>query len=189
VTPTRTKEPSPATTPERDRLARVVLVWFLFVFIAARVLVLLIMLRRLPDLFVHVGQTHVHHLNYGIILLAGVAGVLLFHRPSGRKLTVCATVYGVAMALTFDEFGMWLRLGGSYWQRASFDAVIVIASVFALIAAASRLRQFRTRHWLTAGAVAMALAVFGGLIWRVLVEPAEQRLAPTLRAIEESGPQ
>jgi hypothetical protein len=28
------------------------------------------------------------------------------------------------MALTFDEFGMWLHLGGSYWQRASFDAVV-----------------------------------------------------------------
>jgi hypothetical protein len=34
------------------------------------------------------------------------------------------------MALTFDEFGMWLHLGGSYWQRASFDAVIVLLGVF-----------------------------------------------------------
>ena len=30
------------------------------------------------------------------------------------------------MGLTFDEFGMWLHLGGGYWQRASYDAVIVI---------------------------------------------------------------
>jgi hypothetical protein len=33
------------------------------------------------------------------------------------------------MALTFDEFGMWLHLGGSYWQRASIDASIVVAAL------------------------------------------------------------
>ena len=35
-------------------------------------------------------------------------------------------MYGVGLALTFDEFGLWFHLGGSYWQRASFDAVVVI---------------------------------------------------------------
>ena len=32
------------------------------------VLVLLILTRALPDLYLYVGQTHVHHLNYGIFL-------------------------------------------------------------------------------------------------------------------------
>ena len=41
---------------------------------------------------------------------------------------------GVAMGLTFDEFGMWLHLGGSYWQRASVDAVIVVTALFGLVA-------------------------------------------------------
>ena len=39
-------------------------------------------------------------------------------------MTQTAALMMLAMALTFDEFGMWLHLGGSYWQRASFDAVI-----------------------------------------------------------------
>jgi len=42
-------------------------------------------------------------------------------------LTLAALVYGVGLALTFDEFGMWVHLGGPYWQRASFDAVVLIA--------------------------------------------------------------
>ena len=31
------------------------------------------MARRMPDLFLHLGGTHVHHLNYGIFLLSAVA--------------------------------------------------------------------------------------------------------------------
>ncbi|PYL02510.1 MAG: hypothetical protein DME32_06270 [Verrucomicrobia bacterium] len=59
-------------------MARLVFVAFLLIFIASRALVILIMIRRLPDLFLHLGGTHVHHLNYGIFLLSTVAAVLLF---------------------------------------------------------------------------------------------------------------
>src|SRR6185503_17411301 len=60
------------------RLGRITFTTFLFTFIAARVLVILIMTRRIPDLFLYVGQTHVHHLNYGIFLLSAVGGLLVF---------------------------------------------------------------------------------------------------------------
>ena len=121
------------SSPTRH-LARFTFVAFLLTFIAARTLVILIMTRRVPDLFLHLGGTHVHHLNYGIFLLATVAGVLLFAPLNAAQRSFCALVYGVGMALTFDEFGMWLHLGGSYWQRASFDAVVVVLSVFGLLA-------------------------------------------------------
>src|ERR1700732_4895852 len=85
-------------------LARLTFVAFLFAFIASRTLVILIMARRIPDLFLHLGGTHVHHLNYGICLLATVAGVLLFARLSEVQRSVCALIYGFSMALTFDEF-------------------------------------------------------------------------------------
>ena len=82
-------------------------------FLLGRILVLLIMSRRAPDLFLHVGQTHVHHLNYGIFLLTAVGAWLLFSRwERGRR--VAALTYGIGLALTFDMFGMWLHLGGSY---------------------------------------------------------------------------
>src|SRR6201984_2496800 len=97
-------------------LARLTFVAFLFTFIASRTLVILIMARRMPDLFLHLGGTHVHHLNYGIFLLSAVAGVLLFARLNDKQRSVCALAYGIGMALTFDEFGMWLHLGGRYWE-------------------------------------------------------------------------
>ena len=74
------------------------------------------------------GGTHVHHLNYGIFLLCIVSGLLLFFQVSERERWWSAAAYGFGLALTFDEFGMWLHLGGGYWQRASFDAVIVVAA-------------------------------------------------------------
>src|SRR5438067_6737326 len=88
-------------------LARLTFVTFLFTFIASRTLVILIMARRIPDLFLHLGGTHVHHLNYGIFLLSTVAAVLLFAKMKGTQRAACAVVYGIGMALTFDEFGMW----------------------------------------------------------------------------------
>jgi hypothetical protein len=49
-------------------LARLTFVAFLPTFIASRTLVILIMAREMPDLFLHMGGTHVHRLNYGIFL-------------------------------------------------------------------------------------------------------------------------
>jgi Kef-type K+ transport system membrane component KefB len=54
--------------------------------------------------------------------------------------------YGFALALTFDEFGMWLHLGGSYWQRASVDAVMVVAAIIGLIAYAPSMKRLESRH-------------------------------------------
>lgn len=99
----------------RRRLARLLLTVFVLTFLLARIIVLLIMTRRVPDLFLYVGGTHVHHLNYGIFLLAASGAWLLFAQPSGRSATVVAVAYAVGLALTFDEFGMWLHLGGGYW--------------------------------------------------------------------------
>src|SRR4051794_38742383 len=89
----------PESGPASARLARRVLAAFLLTFLAARVLVMLIMSRRAPDLYFHLGGTHVHHLNYGIFLLSAVGAVLLFRRPQGRALDLWADAYGVGLAL------------------------------------------------------------------------------------------
>jgi len=168
-------------------LARLVFVAFLFTFIASRTLVILIMTRRLPDLFLHMGGTHVHHLNYGIFLLAAVAAVLLFAKLNEAQRTVCALVYGIGMALTFDEFGMWLHLGGSYWQRASFDAVIVLLGVFGVLAFLPRWDRVRTHHWVAGGALLAAVVTFYFLLFQTL-NHANDKLMPRLQDIEQSGP-
>ena len=145
------------------------------------------MTRRMPDLFLHIGGTHVHHLNYGIFLLATVAGVLLFGPLNQMQRSLCALVYGIGMALTFDEFGMWLHLGGSYWQRASFDAVIVVLSVLGLLAFAPRWERLRANHFAVGGVVLLAVTGFSVLLIKSLSH-AQQKLSPRLIEIEESGP-
>src|SRR5271170_1768085 len=129
------------------KLARLALFSFLMTFILARVFVFLIMADVMPNMYFFMHGTHVHHLNYGIFLLASVCGYSVFRRPVGRAAEITALLYGVAMGLTFDEFGMWLHLGGSYWQRASVDAVIVVAALFGLVAFARSLKKFEARHF------------------------------------------
>jgi hypothetical protein len=170
-----------------SRLVRIVLTVFLLTFLAVRCLVLAIMTRRAPDLYVHVGGTHVHHLNFGIFLLSGVGAWLLFARPTGRWQSAAAGAYGLGLALTFDEFGMWVHLGGSYWQRASFDAVVIIAVLLGLLAVAPALKRFAPRHFVITAVLIAALAGFGWLL-RDGLRYAGTRIAPRLQRIELSEP-
>jgi len=147
------------------RLARRALVGFIVTFLIARVMVFLIMSGQVPNMYLFLHGTHVHHLNYGIFLLSLVGGYSVFRRPTGRAAEVNALLYGVSLALTFDEFGMWLHLGGSYWQRASVDAVIVVAAFMALVAFATTIRRFETRHLWSFLALALMVAVFGYVLY------------------------
>ena len=146
------------------RRARWILTSFLFTFMAARIIVFLIVSRRIPDIYLHLAGTHVHHLNYGIILLSGVGAYLLLGQPTSRALLWASLLYGIGLALTFDEFGMWLHLGGSYWQRASFDAIVVIAAFLGLIVSRPHLSKFRPRHWVTVAALAPVALIFAVML-------------------------
>jgi hypothetical protein len=127
--------------------------------------VFLIMSHKIPNLYFFLQGTHVHHLNYGIFLLSAVAGYAIFRRPVGRAADVTALVYGFAMGLTFDEFGMWLHLGGSYWQRASVDAVIVMAALMGLVAFARSLERFESRHFWAFVSLLIVLIGFGVVLY------------------------
>jgi hypothetical protein len=171
----------PILRPEARYLSRRVFLAFLLTFITARVLVFLIMARQMPDLFLHLGGTHVHHLNYGIFLLTGLGAVLLLVPLAPSALGIAAWVYGVALALTFDEFGMWLHLGGGSWQRESFDAMTVLAAVLGLAAFAPPLRGWRPRHWASGVLLALVVAGFYGALaaslrWAAREEPRLERL-------------
>lgn len=143
------------------RLARRALFGFIVTFVLARIFVFLIMAGEMPNLYFFVRGTHVHHLNYGIFLMSVVCGYSVFRRPTGRAAEITALLYGVAMGLTFDEFGMWLHLGGSYWQRASVDAVIVVAALFGLVAFARSVKRFEARHFWAFIALTCVLLGFG----------------------------
>jgi len=147
------------------KLARMALFGFILTFILARAFVFMIMSREIPNLYFFLQGTHVHHLNYGIFLLAAVGGYGVFRRPGGRAAELTALGYGVAMALTFDEFGMWLHLGGSYWQRASVDAVIVIAAVLGLCGYMRSIERLEARHRWAAMMLLLALAGFAWVVY------------------------
>jgi hypothetical protein len=168
-------------------LARLAFVSLLLTFIASRTLVILIMTRHVPDLFLHMGGTHVHHLNYGIFLLSAVCGVLLFAEIDAKQRGWCAVTYGIAMALTFDEFGMWLHLGGSYWQRANFDAVVVVLTFLGLLAFLPRRQRLGRRHYVVGAIVLIATASFYVLLFKSL-DHANDKLLPRLLKIEQNGP-
>ena len=91
------------------------------------------------------------------------------------------------MALTFDEFGMWVRLGGSYWQRASVDAMGVLAALFGLVAYAPELKKFRPVHWWSAVVVGIAVVVFF-LMLRESFHYARRIIGPRLHQIEAASP-
>jgi len=169
------------------RLARLVFFTFVLTFVATRVIVYAIMSHKLPDLFLYIGGTHVHHLNYGIFLLCGVGAYLLFARPAGVRLRIAAVLYAIGLALTFDEFGMWLHLGGGYWQRASYDAIAVIAGTLGFFAFFPFRWALRRWPWRQA---AMVLAV-GAVFFFILVESfqgIDKKLAPRLERLEQTVP-
>ena len=185
----------PLASDTRKHIARIVFAVFIVTFVASRVLVALIMARKIPDLYLHLGtesaganSNHIHHLNYGIFLLSTVGAYLLFQRPSGRRLEWSAVIYAVGLALTFDEFGMWLHLGGGYWQRASFDAVVIIAAVLGLIAYAPSLNKFGPQHWVLTLVVGGAIAIFVVFVLLPLNRYAT-KIIPQLQQLEAKGPQ
>jgi hypothetical protein len=78
---------------------------------------------------IEAGDTHIHHLVWGIclLLISGVVAIVL--QP---PLEVTAIIFGIGAALTLDEFALWLHLDDVYWSeqgRQSIDAVIVFTIV------------------------------------------------------------
>jgi len=84
------------------------------------------------------GGTHIHHSTFGILGLLGI-GFLWTQRiwigedaPPRWGSRTTAAAYGIAAALTLDEFALWLDLHDDYWDaqgRKSIDAVAIFAGV------------------------------------------------------------
>jgi hypothetical protein len=90
---------------------------------------------------VWIGDTHVHHLVWGIFILLGVGYAWLVQVGTGkdemwsRTGRVMAVLYGVGAALTLDEFALWLNLEDVYWTeegRGSIDAVILFGGLVSI---------------------------------------------------------
>src|SRR5882762_1767668 len=160
-------------------LARLVLLSLIVTFGLARLVTILITLHRMPNIYLQVHDTHVHHLNYGIFLLAGVGAYLLF--SAGPAAPAAAVIYGIGLGLTFDEFGMWLHLNGDYWQRASFDAIVVLAAGLGLAGFAPPMRPWRPKL-LVAVLLIFGLLIVGSFRLAARAEPRLQRWEQRVRS-------
>ena len=104
-----------------------ILLAFLATFVIARLTVYSIMNALVPNMFLFVDGTHIHHLNYGIFLLSASGYFALTLAKNEKWIHRISIVYGIGLGLTFDEFGMWVHLRDDYWMRHSYDAVIIVA--------------------------------------------------------------
>ncbi|MBO0726485.1 MAG: hypothetical protein J2P52_12850, partial [Blastocatellia bacterium] len=107
---------------------------FFIAFTTARAIAYAVHREAIAFRGVFVGETHVHHLVFGILILLLVGWLWLIQVGTGSKGTsrrwsrLTAIFYGVGSALTLDEFALWFNLADVYWARAgreSLDAVIL----------------------------------------------------------------
>lgn len=84
---------------------------------------------------------HIHHLVWGILLLLVVGYSWLMQIGTGKPNTsawmgrLTSLLYGVAAALTLDEFALWLNLQDVYWERQgreSYEAMGLFGGVLAI---------------------------------------------------------
>ncbi|MFG3441738.1 hypothetical protein ACGF0J_31230 [Nonomuraea sp. NPDC047897] len=106
-------------------------------FIATRINVRLIRAKVGWFRNVNVGEMHIHHVVFGVILMlvGGVTG-LVVSSASQVGYAAAASVFGVGSALVLDEFALILHLHDVYWEeegRTSVDAVFVAVAVTGLL--------------------------------------------------------
>jgi uncharacterized YccA/Bax inhibitor family protein len=86
------------------------------------------------------GGRHIHHSTFGIFGLLGIGYLWTYRVGIGDRAPewasrVTATTYGMASALTLDEFALWLDLQDDYWDaqgRKSIDAVAIFAGLLTM---------------------------------------------------------
>jgi Ca2+/Na+ antiporter len=77
-------------------------------------------------------------------------------------------------------------LGGSYWQRASVDAIIIVAAVLGLIGYATAIRKYESRHVRASIALLIALVVFSAVLYDTSLHIGRLE-GPRLEALELSS--
>jgi hypothetical protein len=87
------------------------------------------------------GGRHLHHCTFGIFGLLGIGYLWTYqiavgiHPCSRAASRAAATTYGVAGALTLDEFALWFDLQDDYWTKAgrkSIDAVTIFGGLLTM---------------------------------------------------------
>ena len=89
---------------------------------------------------INIGDRHIHHLVWGILLLLLVGYMWLLEIGTGSGESwrwagrFTSLIYGVAAALTLDEFALWLNLKDVYWDRQGRESLEAMGLFGALLA-------------------------------------------------------
>jgi len=85
---------------------------------------------------------HMHHMVWGISLLLVIGYLWLMQIGTGMTETcspwgsrICSLLFGIAAALTLDEFALWLRFQDVYWSREGRQSVEAVLLFGALLSA------------------------------------------------------
>ncbi len=128
------------TESRRERLFLASLGFFVTVLVV-RALTLAIRYDIGPFHNVSMNGRHIHHLVWGIVLLLLVGYAWLMEIGTGASSStqwtgrVTSMLFGVAAALTLDEFALWLNLRDVYWEREgreSFEALALFGGLLAI---------------------------------------------------------
>jgi hypothetical protein len=118
---------------KRQEIPFIVFAAFLLTFVVARLYVYLTNSDIMSVPFLIGGSLiirgiHIHHLNWGIFILA-ITGFLSLYDVRPRIHRILAVFYGIGLGLTFDEFALWLRLRDDYSARITFEAITIISLI------------------------------------------------------------
>ncbi len=100
-----------------------------------------------PRFHFTIAGAHVHHYVFGIFMLAA-AGYLALVFKGPRATAAIALLYGLAIGLTFDEYGLWVNPPFVRGARFKINGLEIVAFVYLAIAATTFV--FRRRHVLAA---------------------------------------
>lgn len=137
-------------SPTTKRIIGLIVLSFLITFVISRLVVYLVLGHLVPDLFLTVKGVHIHHFTYGVVILVIVGLYLILARPQPESLNFRRSIlfYGIGLGLTFDEFGMWVRLEDNYWVRQSYDAIVIVTLLLLNVAYWKFIRQlFQLKWW------------------------------------------
>lgn len=117
-------------TSRLEEIPFVIFASFLSTFIITRLYIYLTQKDRYSFLIDHIiiNGIHVHHLNFGIAILA-ITGFWSLYDVSRSLHRTLAIFYGIGLALTFDEFALWLHLEDNYYSQASYNAILFITLI------------------------------------------------------------
>jgi hypothetical protein len=90
------------------------------------------------------GGVHLHHYVIGIFMLT-VAGYLALIFKGPRATFGIALLYGLAVALTFDEFGFWFNPPFVRGVRWNTDGLLVVGAAFLVVSVVTAVAKRRRR--------------------------------------------